>query len=109
MQTTFKLLALTLPLALAAPAMAAAPVTATQMEELARRFDAQLLGDPSLDKSGTAEWGPVYRCDAWPAYAYGSYYWIHWDVSVAAYQALSLCQFAHGYQCYYNCYFAGYL
>ncbi len=57
----------------------------------------------STDGSGAA-WFYGYRCDSWPVWGPGAYYWIHQNVYVARNNAISACNRGTGMTCNWRCY-----
>ncbi len=45
-----------------------------------------------------------YRCDAWPVWGPGFYYWIHMNAYVARNNAIAACNRGTGMNCNWRCY-----
>lgn len=64
------------------------------------------LQQPLAHSDSSEQEALLWRCDAWPAWSNGygyDYYWIHWNVNVAYYNAMNYCTYYHGNVCLYRC------
>lgn len=80
-----------------------------ELEMLLDELDPARLADPlpELDpKNRSGNLIGYWRCDAWPVTVPGfNYYWLHTNVAVARFNALSLCVANFGAVCNYWCRF----
>ncbi len=64
----------------------------------------QLDRDNAMPGNSAAAMFYGYRCDAWPVWGPGAYYWVHMNVYVARNNAIAACNRGTGMTCNWRCY-----
>jgi hypothetical protein len=58
----------------------------------------------TIDGQESAMWYGAWRCDSWPVFGPGFYYWVNYNAYIARDNAMAACQMNTGTNCYFRCY-----